>query len=162
MQVSRPLNPIEFQQELERRAAEEKEKMDQFKAHEEKMKAFQQAKRNGGKPPLALGTHAKENVESVERSAGTNSVNKVANRKNNSSVQTNPQGIKRRNSNMKHQPERASAGHASSKSTNANTNGERNADSDVEEDNGAPVLRSNQPFDITKESAARGAKPESN
>ena len=55
-----PLNPIDFQAELEKRAAEEKEKMEQFKAHEEKMKAFQQAKKNGGKPPI-VANNAKEN-----------------------------------------------------------------------------------------------------
>ena len=53
-QPTGPLNPIDFQAELEKRAAEEKEKMDIFKAHEEKMKAFQQAKKNGGKPPLTM------------------------------------------------------------------------------------------------------------
>lgn len=30
--------------------------MEKFKAHEEKMKAFQEAKRNGGRPPVANGS----------------------------------------------------------------------------------------------------------
>lgn len=48
-----PLNPVEFHQELERRTLEEKEKMDQFKMQEEKMKAYRDQKRNG-KPPMPL------------------------------------------------------------------------------------------------------------
>jgi hypothetical protein len=35
-----PLDPVTFQEELAKRTAEEEEKMRQFKAHEEKMKAF--------------------------------------------------------------------------------------------------------------------------
>jgi hypothetical protein len=35
-----PLDPAQFQAELEKRTKEENEKMEQFKAHEEKMKAF--------------------------------------------------------------------------------------------------------------------------
>ena len=55
-----PLNPIEFQAELEKRGQEEKEKMEQFKQYEERMKAYQQQKRTGNsKPPMMP---SKENV----------------------------------------------------------------------------------------------------
>lgn len=52
MQVGRqhsqgPMNPIDFQKEIEARTAAEQESMAQFKAHEEKMKAYQKAKKLG-------------------------------------------------------------------------------------------------------------------
>ena len=47
-----PLDPIEFQQQLAKRSQEEKEKMEEFRLHEEKMKAYQESKKNGGKPPI--------------------------------------------------------------------------------------------------------------
>lgn len=37
---SAPLDPVEFQKELEKRTEAERIQMDNFKAHEEKMKAF--------------------------------------------------------------------------------------------------------------------------
>ena len=45
MRSNAPLDPVSFQKELERRTQEEKEKMEQFKAHEAKMKAYQRSKR---------------------------------------------------------------------------------------------------------------------
>lgn len=56
MRMPAPLDPVTFQQELERRTAEEKAQMEQFKAHEERMKAYQKAKRvaaQAQRPPLA-------------------------------------------------------------------------------------------------------------
>jgi len=51
-----PLDPIEFQRQLAQRTAEEKAKMEEFKLYEERMKAYQHAKKAGGKPPINQGS----------------------------------------------------------------------------------------------------------
>jgi hypothetical protein len=55
------LDPVEFQKEIERRTAEEKTKMDEFKAHEEKMKQFREAKRRQLDPVRKESTSNVEN-----------------------------------------------------------------------------------------------------
>lgn len=49
---SMPLDPIDFHAELAKRSAEEYAKMAEFKAQEEKVKAYQEAKKTGQRPPL--------------------------------------------------------------------------------------------------------------
>jgi hypothetical protein len=46
------LDPEDFQRQLAQRTAEEQAKMAEFRAHEEKMKKYQEAKKKGGRPPL--------------------------------------------------------------------------------------------------------------
>ena len=48
-----PLDPVEFQKELEKRTEAERIQMENFKAHEEKMKAFQAAKKKKERPKRA-------------------------------------------------------------------------------------------------------------
>jgi len=141
-----PLNPLDFQAELEKRAAEEKEKLEQFKAHEEKMKAYQEAKRKGQKPPL--GNQNSNIPEGVATNIKQQRGNKTQLSKNNKMVN------KRASSKDVQQ-----VANASSKSTTANTNEEnQNADSDEQND----FNQENMPFIIENESGERGAKPESN
>lgn len=54
--IPQPLDPVEFQRQIEQRTAEEKAKLDEFKKHEAKMKEYQKAKKNAAgasRPPLA-------------------------------------------------------------------------------------------------------------
>lgn len=46
------MDPEDFQRQLAQRTAEEQAKMAEFRAHEEKMKKYQEAKKKGGRPPL--------------------------------------------------------------------------------------------------------------
>ena len=53
--MPQPLDPVEFQRQIEERTAAEKAKLDEFKKHEAKMKEYQKNKKanTGARPPLA-------------------------------------------------------------------------------------------------------------
>ena len=56
--MPQPLDPVEFQKQIEQRTQEEKAKMEEFKKLEAKMKEYQKGKRTGAtaaapRPPLA-------------------------------------------------------------------------------------------------------------
>jgi hypothetical protein len=145
------LNPLDFQAELEKRTAEEKQKMDEFKAHEEKMKAYQEAKRRGSKPPLAS---QNSNVPSATAPNPTTLKNP---RGNKTHLQKNNKMVNKRASSKDVQQ----IANASSKSTTANTN-EENQNPDSDDQNEAAMPNINMPFIMENETGEKGADPESN
>lgn len=151
-----PLDPVEFQEELARRTAEEKAKMEEFKAHEEKMKAFQKAKKMGQKPPLPVEVQltGQASVKNL------NPANSVGGKRKTTTLKIEKVG--RRGSGMN-----VGAASQNSKSTTANTNENvppmeefQNSDDEQPEHLYPAAPRTN--FNIQNETGQRGAKPESN
>ena len=154
-QSTGPLAPSDFQAELDKRTAEEREKMEQFKAHEEKMKAFREAKKTGQKPPLVGGGEARV-------LKNQSSVMKLPDQPRNNKTQLRIQkakSIQRRSSGT-------NVNAHSSQSTTANTYENQLTDhpspeSELGEAEQA-AINACPPFLIENETGQKGAKPESN
>ena len=118
--------------------------MEAFKAHEEKMKAFQEAKRKGSKPPLGSQS-ANVPTQATERGEGEK-------------LQHKPPLLKKSTKRMSSKDVTQPAPQ-SSKSTTAGTNETAPQNLDSGDEN---TQQSHPPLIIENETGERGAQPDSN